>query len=279
MDIGQLLDGFDLRLGQLRQERLSVLQRANKGIALCRGTLAEMRVAVVSQGFANQQEEIHFFKEAKSIPMQHLVYYTEVHRCELWMPQLGQDAKLDFLAEERDRINQFYTLHLEFQRYLLEGRTERDALYFTRRHGGQHPIDPHYNYRYDTQFETSHDLLLASFKGLERYGNYLVDLEYRTRALHCEDGTMETDSETPFVFTWPDTAAVELAYAFREARAINHGDFEIRAFVDYFCKVFGIEIKEPYALLAQIASRKKHRAKYLQRILDAFLRFLDGRDA
>ena len=279
MDLDTVLVHFDGRLDRLRKEDLTVLERANRGMALCRETLAGLRAKIVSQGFENMQQEIQFFKEIKSVPMQHLVYYTEVHQCELRMPQLGQDAKLDFLARERERINHFYTVHFEFHRYLLEERTERDPLYFVREHGGQHPIEQHYNYRYDTQFETSHDLLLASFMGLERYGNYLVDMENRTRALQGEDGKMATRSRTQFVFTWPDTAAVELAYAFREARAINHGNFEIKAFVDYFCEVFGIEIKEPYVLLAQITNRKKHRAKYLQRILDAFLGFLDGRDA
>ncbi|GMN11330.1 RteC domain-containing protein [Croceitalea sp. MTPC9] len=273
-----ILKDFGDDLQNLRTARLSVLERANEGATLCRKTLVLLRKEVVVNGFSSETEEIHFFKQIKSVPLQHLVYYTEVHQCELRMPQLGRDAKLDFLGLERERINRFYHCHFEFHRYLLEGRKEFDVQYFTREHGGHHPIE-NYKYRYDTQFETSHDLLLATFKGLERYGNYLKGLEEQISAIHAIGHSDDLNKQTAFVFTLPPTAAVEMAYALREARAINHGNFEIKAFMDYFCQVFGIEIQDPYGLFAQITNRKKHRAKYLQRLLDAFLSFLDGRDA
>ena len=279
MEIFTIISEFDEALGNLRQERLSVVERANKGIGLCRKTLGLLRNEVVAKGFPNEISEIHFFKEIKPIPMQHLVYYTEVHKCELKLPRLGLKSQLKFLQIERKRLNAFFGSYLEFHRYLLEGRTDRDTHYFTREKGTGHPIREGYAYRYDNEFETSHDMLLATFKGLERYGNYLKEMENRLTALGTGVPGTPMDGSPAFLFTLPDTAAVELAYALREARAINHGDFEIKAFVEYFGKVFGIEVKEPYMLLSQIANRKKERAKYLSRLLDAFLGFLDGRDA
>lgn len=278
MDLDTVVVDFDGKLKGLRKDDLTVLERANRGIALCRETLARLRTETVSHGFENMQQEIQFFKEIKSVPMQHLVYYTEVHQCELRMPQLGHDAKLDFLATERKRINRFFSCHIGFHRYLMEGRTDCDPLYFTREHGVFHPMAENYKYHYDTQFETSHDMLLATFKGLERYGRYLQELERHLE--HLVSGSMDVplEMDSPYTFTQSPTAAMEIIYAFRLAKFINHGDFEIKAFVEFFCRTFNIEIKDPYGLFKQIAQRKTDRAKHLQRLVNALLNALDDRD-
>ena len=277
MEFDAVIEEFNVAHKTLQTEKLTVLQRANKGIALCHSTLSKMRVKVYQEGFSDKMKEISFFKDIKSIPMGHLVYYNEVRECEERLPKLGLKPKLKFLRGQRERINSFHKCHLSFHRYIMGERKDLDRHYFTRSPWIQPPMGID-NCGYDLMFNTSHDVLYAKFKGFERFGNYLVEYENRLKTLESVPASSVNNQKTPFNFTLPPTAAVEIAYAFREARAINHGDFEIKAFIDYFCEVFDIEIKEPYVLLSQITNRKKHRAKYLQRILDAFLGFLDERD-
>lgn len=236
-----------------------------------------MRLAVYTNGFANQEDEIHFFKHIKSKPLQYLVYYTEVRKCELRLPQLGKKPKLRFLREQRQRINRFFSKHLEVRHYLLEGGKDMDAIYFLLNGRRYFSLRLDYHYHQDTLFETSHDVLFSTIQGMERFGRYLMEKEQQIKKVLSISGHRHIG--TPFNFTLPPTAAMELIYALREAKAINHGNFEIKAFTDFFCSTFDIEIKDPYALFGQISNRKKQRAKYLQQMPDALLNFLDERDA
>ncbi len=273
-----LLETFESEIQELRTARLSVLERANSGIDLCQRLLAKLRTLVVTEGFADRDAEVHFFKDIKTVPLGYLVYYTEVRKCELKLPKMGRKPKLKFLKGERERLNHFFRSHLEFHRYLQEGRFDRDRLYFTRNRMSSHPLREGYTYCYDMDFETSHDLLLATFKGMERYGNYLQELEGRLEALGSGTYEREYQKASGFTFTQSPTAAMEVIYALKLAKFIDHGDFEIKAFVEFFCRTFNMEIKDPYGLFKQISQRKTNRAKHLQRLVDALLNALDDRD-
>jgi hypothetical protein len=115
-------------------------------------------------------------------------------------------------------------------------------------------------------------------KGFGLYGDYLGDLKARLTDISNRPSGLPETKNPPFRFTMPPTAAMEFIYAFKELRAFNHGNFDIKPFTEYFCNVFGIEIKDPYGLFAQITNRKTKRAKYIQMLLDAFLNSLERRD-
>ncbi|SNY99528.1 RteC domain-containing protein [Flagellimonas pacifica] len=277
MEFTILLEEFNKELSALRSEKLTVLERANRGIGLCQKTLATMRSEIHGTGPMDSPTEIRFFRDIKSIPLGQLVYYNEVRQCELRLPQLGMKPKLRYIRAERERINNFHNENLEFYRYLREGRNDRDTQFFTRRSWVQFPMVS-CNYRYDGLFETSHDLLYAKFMGFERYGNYLLELENNVRSMNRIKTNGAIKDFGQFTFTQSPTAAMELIYAMREAKVINHGDFEIRAFVTFFCEAFNIEIKDPYGLFKQISQRKTKRSKFLQHLMDALLSALDNKD-
>jgi hypothetical protein len=278
MELDTLLEEFNSELEALRFQKLTVLERANSGISLCHGTLDKMRTVVHRDSFKDKKEEIWFFKQIKSIPLGHLVYYSEVRKTQLCLPKLGIGPKLQFLEEQGERINEFYCCHVELYNYFREGREDLDAHYFTRSEWYGHPFDRE-NYGYDGRFETAHDVTYAKLMGLERFGRYLLELERNLQSITDENTKEPLWLSSPFTFTQSPTAAMELIYALREAKVINHGDFEIKAFVSFFSKAFNIEIKDPYGLFKQISQRKTKRSKFLQHLVDALLNTLDDRES
>ena len=274
----EMLSGFDKKLKEIQGLSSSPMGEAMAGIEICNTTLLDLRIAVGKHGFKNIDVEIDFFKNVKSRPLRFLVHYTEVRSCEMKMPKWGLRAKLEFIELEIDRINTFFGHHPDFRLYMENGAVENDKRYFTRKHLNDFPLTTSYGYFKDPLFNTSHDGLWAMIKGLALYGNYLTGLNAKLNDASNEASGLPEKKDPPFRFTMSPTAAVEFIYAFKELRAFDHGNFDIKPFTDYFGEVFGIEIKDPYGLFAQIANRKTNRAKYVQMLLDAFQNSLDRRD-
>lgn len=274
----ELLQEFDEKLKENRRVKSSSMGEAMAGIQICNDTLSDLRIAVEKDGFENKGAEIHFFKNVKSEPLRYLIYYTEVRSCEMKLPKWGLQAKSDYIYIEINRINSFFADNLDFQLYMENGADENDKRYFTRKYLNDRPLNTSYPYFRDPMFNTSHDKLWSMIKGLGLYGDYLGGLKAKLTGTSNRTSGLPENTNPPFRFTMPPTAAMEFIYAFKEVRAFNHGNFDIKPFTEYFCKVFGIEIKDPYGLFVQITNRKTKRAKYIQMLLDAFLNSLEGRD-
>ena len=273
-----MLSGFDEELKKLRAAASSPLGEATAGIPICNTALSGLRIAVAEHGFKDKNDEIHFFKNVKIEPLRFLVHYTEVRSCEMRMPKWGIQTKLKYIEVEIDRINSFFDQNLDFQLYMENGGSEKDERYFTRQYLEERPLATSYPYFKDPLFNTSHDELWAMAKGLGLYADYLWKLKVQLTDTANQTSSSPETQHPPFRFTMPPTAAMEFIYAFKELRAFNHGNFDIKPFTEYFCQVFGIEIKDPYGLFSQIANRKTKPAKYIQMLLDAFLNSLERRD-
>ena len=277
MPYQEILSDFENGLTEMQRVTTIFMEEAMLGIQICNDTLSNLRMAVAKDGFKDKEDEIHFFKNIKSRPLGFLVYYSEVRSCEMRMPKWGMQAKLEFIETETDRINSFFENNLDFQWYMENGDAKRDKIYFTREHLPDSPLTISYPYFRDPLFNTSHDEMWATIKGLERYGNYLNRLDYKLEN-PATDGIETDENGSPYQFTKPATAAIELIYALKLGGFINHGDFEIKAFVEFFAKTFNFTIKDPYGLFKQIAQRKSDRAKYLNKMVNALLAELETRD-
>ncbi|MGB6153608.1 MAG: RteC domain-containing protein [Pricia sp.] len=234
-------------------------------------------MAVTNHGFESIEKEIHFFKNVKSEALSYLIYYTEVRSCEMQLPKWILQAKLAHIEGEASRINSFLNQNLDFRFYMENGNGEKDEIYFSRKYLKESPINISSHYFRNSSFNTSHDELWATIKGFGMYGNYLNGLKTKLETAPNEVSEPR-DKDYPYRFTKSATAAMELIYALKLAGFINHGDFEIKAFVEFFSKTFGLVIKDPYGLFKQIAQRKSDRAKYLSILKNALLTELQKRD-
>jgi len=272
----KILEDFEDTLRAAKKKAAGTMQEAVAGNKLCQDCLDRMRGAVAEHGFKNASTEIDFFKNVKSGPLSRLIYYTEVRSFQMNVPKWDGQARSEYIKAEIDRINSFLEANLDFRFYMDSGGNDRDERFFTRKFLNVAPISLSGPYYRDSLFNTSHDGLWARIMGQELYGNFLNDLVSELYRVPNESRS-ETNA-TEYRFTMPATAAIELIYALKLAGFINHGDFEIKAFVEFFSETFNLAIKDPYGLFKQIAQRKTDRAKYLNRLTDALLSELETRD-
>ena len=159
----KLIDEFDEDLKEIRIKTEAMVDQSNLTIALCAKTLGKFSRYVDEYGFESTKAEIEFFKTIKVIPMQYLIYYTEVRSCELRMPLIGKANKLEFLQKQTEKVNSFFSKHTEFLIYLNSNYEYLDKNYFTRTHLDKSLLVKSYPYYKDPKFNTSHGEILATW--------------------------------------------------------------------------------------------------------------------
>ncbi len=122
-------------------------------------------------GFANDAEEIDFFKNQKPLFTGLLEFYLLLYRFQVHV-DAGSTVLEEFRKDEVARIRKFREMHATFNNYYYQARTEWDDLYFLRRkfHKAQRP--PSQVYDRATDFWTNGDwivTLLTANRQFERF--------------------------------------------------------------------------------------------------------------
>ena len=175
----ELLKAFNEELKAIHLRISSPLEEANLIIALCTLSLAKFQKAVAKYGFKNIDKEVYFFKSVKVIPMQYLVYYTELRSCELTIPKTSHLVQIEFLENQDKKVHIFLDKHKEFLAYLKQEHTLLDKYYFTRKYLDKFQSIKTYPYYKDPNFNTSHDILLAKIQGFELFNKYINQRKFK----------------------------------------------------------------------------------------------------
>jgi hypothetical protein len=119
--------------------------------------------------FENEEDEICFFKEIKPRFTSGIEFYKKMYQAFLFRPA-GNKEQVPFYEYEIDKIDKFLTDNAGFYQYYKNGLTTHDDNFFIRKClEGTSPKKP-------CLTETTHDVLLATIQGLEKYKDF-VQLE------------------------------------------------------------------------------------------------------
>jgi len=110
----------------------------------------KLQKRIKQNGFSSPTEEIHFFKKIKPRFTSHIEYYTCRYHALLFMPADDHLELIRFWKWEMRKTEKFFEANEAFCRYMREGATDRDSVYFLRAddHGAQvipgriHDVDP-----------------------------------------------------------------------------------------------------------------------------------------
>lgn len=273
----QVLKNFHRRLLPLEPGRRIDIKRGNEGIHLCNNALYLLKGLVEDHGFGTVEEEIHFFKTVKSVPLGYLVYFSEVRSSELLMPKMGIGNQLRFLEKKIERINKFFNRNWDFVHYMEQELTYMDRQYFTR----DNLVFPLYALPeacyLDPKFFTSHDMLWARVKGLTTFIDYLQDRIKTLKALKANSLT-KGRSQKKLVWSASKTAMVELIYALHSSLVIDHGKEEIKGIASAFEEVFEVRLDNIYKTFMEIKARKGIRGRFLEELVQRFNEKMDRDD-
>lgn len=233
-----ILQQFKERLYELQQKHTDYLKQAHRGIELCRETLDKLKEAVLEHNFTTKQGEIRFFRDIKMEPMRYLIYYINVRNFKQRMPKVGQDPKSDFFDSERDRVNNFFNEHLNFQIYMEQGLGHSDKKYFTRKYLNEFPLVFEDDYYRDPEFNTAFDKLWSTIKGMALYGHYL---DRQKKELDIKNGAGPKASKR-LELTLKKSWIIELMYALFLVGGFNNGNVSLKEMADFIKEHFGVDL-------------------------------------
>lgn len=268
----ELLQTFNEELKDIHLRISTPLEEANLVIALCTLSLAKFQKAVEKYGFENIDKEISFFKSVKVIPMQYLIYYTELRTCELDMPVGGNLLQIQFLARQQEAVNQFFDEHKEFLVYLKLNHTLLDKYYYTRKYQNKiHPIKtpPYYK---NPNFNTSHDALLARIRGFELFIKYVNLRKFKI------ENKINDFIEKQLIWSGTYAGFIEFVYGCQAMGYFNNGNAETNKIIQVLGTFLGIDKGNPSRTYNEIKARKGSRIKFFEETGQKLLRKMEDED-
>ena len=156
-----------------RQIDFSETSRITYCFKVCMDYWTRLRAQAKTHNFADEEEEIWFFKLLKPKFTALLEYYTFVYHAVLFMPTLNDEEMHAFWKKEKEKINQFYAKNGAFCQYYKSGNTSLDRLYFLRTNAAD--CTNCYNKLYDTDPEmvSSHGHLASTMLAYDMYEAYI----------------------------------------------------------------------------------------------------------
>ncbi|WP_298344268.1 RteC domain-containing protein [uncultured Algibacter sp.] len=254
----ELLKSFNEKLKDIHLRISSPMEEANQVIALCTLSLAKFQRAVENNGFKDMDMEINFFKSVKVIPMQYLIYYSELRSCELSIPSGSSNMQIQFLEKREQEVNSFFHQHKEFLVYIKQGHTLLDKYYYSRKYIDKiQPIQT-YPYYKDPNFNTSHDVLLARIRGFELFEKFIYQ-----RKLKIER-RMNDFIDKEIIWTGTYAGFIEFVYGCQAMGYFNNGNKETIKIVEALGQFLGIEGGNPSRTYNEIKFRKNSRIKFFE---------------
>ena len=254
---------------------LDIIKQADLSIVLCRNLLSKFKKMVLTSDCKDQTKEIEFFKEIKQIPLSNLIYFSDIRSFEAQFPKGNKLIQKQTIIKKLNKLNRFFTVNMDFNQYIEQGRMYLDDRYFTRAYFNKFNVTTSKYYYRDPEFSTSHDLLLAKLLANKRFIKYL---EIRLKKLNRRNGTKVKNVIKGFKWTSSKAALVELIYALNHTRSINNGNIELKEIVTQFQEIFDFDLKDFYKTYSEIKGRKKSRTKFLDELSASLLFRMDKED-
>ncbi len=274
MELQLLSQELSEELARIESITKDVVKKSDLSIVLCRNLLIKFKRHISKIKYHSPEEEIHFFKYVKQVPLSNLVYFFELKSLEIHYPKGSDSSKKKYINRKLKKLNEFFSRNLDFIQYIDQEKTYLDTHYFTKEFFDEFNITHARYYFRDPEFSTSHDLLLAKLYANRRLISYL---DHRLKNIGRLNGH-KTIPSNQLNWTASKTDMTELAYALKSGRAINNGKVSISEIIKTLELAFHFKSGNPYQNYSEIRIRKKSRTKFLDDLTVGLLSNLDKGD-
>ncbi|WP_068597127.1 RteC domain-containing protein [Vaginella massiliensis] len=238
--------------------------------------LATIKAKIIRDNFANEQQEIDFFKNIKPQVLGKLIYYNKVFRIETSCPMSkGKiyhsyfESQLKILkAEYKDSI-----CNRDFYRYYRAGRTDRDHSYFRLGQINYHEGLKSGVFEIDLSFSTYYDNKIAYIIANELLYTYL--LAKINPGENPDMILMNGDTNKDISWTNSQNALIELIYALYASNSISHGNIGIRKMALIFQVLFQTPLKDIHHAFHRMKTRSGSRTAFLDQLKISLEEYMD----
>ncbi|TXI80266.1 MAG: hypothetical protein E6Q39_02780 [Crocinitomicaceae bacterium] len=258
---------LETEIDNIETEGLPQLEAIKRIIDVVKATMGQLRKHIKDCSFANEADEIHFFKNVKPKFTSKLIYYMRLYKLETTLPVGNVKLKKKILKKGFRDMQETFTRHQPFFQYYQSGATYLDSKYFLRSGQDIDLIpDPQYLV-FDTVFHTAHEYLISELLAIEKLTEYLR--EELAKLQRKTLGISGNPAESKHQLTWTESRAAlyELIYAVFSAGAVNNGNAEIKEIARVFGENFNVDVSQIYRAGQEIRIRKTGRTKFLNKLI------------
>lgn len=267
--------------GQLESEVARIIAEETEPFSILSAILKTVRTAlqalkehVLKNPFADETEQIYFFKHIKPQFYCIRIYYLEWYNIVTSVPAGDTEMLKAFYKEELEAVQRFFRrIAFHYQYYRL-GATELDRQYFVRGIEVPSVLVPEMP-EPEPEFSTSQDYLFSKIKAYERLQEFLLE---KIRALD-DPGKIMPPPEVKLPklrWTGEQVNLVELIYGIFYTGQLNHGNVEVKDIIELAEKVFGVKIKAAYHVFGNIRRRKSiSPTAFMDKMREAILKRVD----
>lgn len=252
---------------KLSSQNLQIVEEALQMTMFLREMLGSIKTQILQDGFANEQQEVEFFKNIKPQILGKLIYYNKVFRIETICPvnegklyQRFYESQLKILKYEYEEN----ICNKDFYRYYRAGRTDRDHIYFRLGQINYHDGLKSGVFEIDLSFSTYYDNKIARIIANELLYTYLL-----TKINPKENPDMilmNKDSGKDISWTNSQNALIELIYALYASNSISHGSIGIRKLALIFQVLFRTPLNDIHHAFHRMKTRAGSRTAFLDQL-------------
>lgn len=262
------------QLNEIKLQNEDILNRAYRSIQVCRNLLSTFKKEIFINGFTSIQEEINFFKHIKQVPLEKLIYFSEVHSFEIQFPKADKNSQLKFIKKKIGKLNRFFLYNLDFGQYVNSGATHFDKEYYTRDYLDSYHITTSKFYFQDPDFCTPRDMLLGKFNA---YNSMVIYLDKRMSNVENNLNGKEVKLHSAEKIHWPFTNSdwVELVYALWYNGLQNQKGLSIIKVSQKLQEIFDYVPRDIYKTNQDNKGRKNSRTLFLDQLAISLLSGMD----
>lgn len=265
----EILYKLETAVNELGKDNDYIVKQIENIVKLILQSLSDLKTGVITRGFKNVNEEIHFFKYQKPVIVSKLIYYNAIYKIETRKPYGAKRTK-KYLGKELKKLKRFFDNNLDFYKYYRSNNSFLDENFFLR---GKHDIrlwlDTFY-FEADHRFSTSHDYKVAKIIANDLIQVYLED--------RLNNFNLKKSLDTSLNWTASKTALTELIYALYSHGVFNNGNTDIKLIAKKFEDTFNIDLGDFYHTFMELKARKMNRTKFLDSLCEALIKKMDEQD-
>lgn len=239
--------------------------------------LSDLRNKLQTYVFSSKEEEISFFKNQKPELLSRLLYFYKIYRIESQCPTGSNEVIRIYINKELDSLTYFFNRNLDFYQYYRSHSTIYDEYYFLRGKINIRLCTDSAQFDKDPNFSTGYDYKVAKILANEMLRIYLNKIiQHLENESHIEKHRT-VNTRIPIKFTGKKAALIEIGYALISSGDINHGNIEIKEFMNYLSAVFNIDLGGYYDAYIAMKERKD-RTSYLKKLIETLTKRMDEDD-
>lgn len=217
-------------------------------------TLVKIREYVNVHSFANEAEEIDFFKYQKPRFYRWQIYLVEEYTINHNLPKGSNQMQRSYFLNELALLERTHNQHLQLYQYFIDHESHRDNDYFLRQNFV--PFQPGQDIHQDPGLSTNQDYLFSKFRANQMLQDFLIAKITKLENSNAEELAGQFISRRKKRWTGDKINLIEIAYGIYFTGQMNNGKADIREIIAWLETSLNIDLSQAYRMFLDIRRRK-----------------------